>query len=624
MSAADPEFEALLAYLKDERAFDFTGYKRPSLVRRVRRRMDAVEVEGFGDYTDYLHVHPEEFTALFNTILINVTSFFRDADAWQYLAESVLPELLARRDSQPLRAWTAGCASGEEAYTLAMLFAEALGIEQFRERVKIYATDVDEDALVHARQAVYTARELEPVPGDLREKYFDPQGSRFAFRKELRRSVIFGRNDLVQDAPISHVDVLTCRNTLMYFNAETQSHILNRLHFALRPDGILFLGKAEMLLSSGSLFRPVELKRRFFRKVPAQVVERRGLPVAVNGGTATEDTHESRLRHAALMSSAAAQVVIDAEGRLALCNNRAMHLFGLNARDVGRPFQDLEVSYRPVELRTHIGEATTTRHPVWVRDVTLARPGGESASLDLQVVPLHDESGADLGVTVIFNDVTQHRQLQNELQYTNRQLETAYEELQSTNEELETTNEELQSTVEELETTNEELQSTNEELETMNEELQSMNDEMQLSNEALRERQDEVDRLNKFMSAVLGSMNTGVAVVDAEMRVLAWNSRAEDLWGVRSDEAVGAHLLNLDIGLPLGELRQSLRHHLTDRSPTPDEFLLDAVNRRGRSLQVKVTVTAIVEDGATPGRAAMVVMDVVDGRGSAAAVPAAD
>jgi two-component system CheB/CheR fusion protein len=607
---SDPAFEALLLHLKEQRGFDFTGYKRASLARRVRRRMDDLEIAGYEDYADHLQLHPDEFTELFNTILINVTGFFRDADAWTYLSEKLVPDLLERRGDEPLRMWSAGCASGEEAYTLAMVLAEALGIDAFRERVKIYATDVDEDALAHARMATYTARDLEAVPEPLRGKYFELTGSRFVFRKELRRSVIFGRNDLVQDAPISHVDVLTCRNTLMYFNAETQAQILNRMHFALKPDGLLFLGKAEMLLSHTSQFRAVELKRRFFGKVSDGNPERlaavprfvAGSPLGNGSGTVPA------LLQAALMSQPAAQIVLDLERRLAACNTRAGHLFGLTARDIGRPIQDLEMSYRPIDLRSHIDEALQGNRAVWQRDVTLARPTGEQVSLDIQFLPLTADNGTTLGITVVFNDVTAHRQLQGELEFANRQLETAYEELQSTNEELETTNEELQSTVEELETTNEELQSTNEELETMNEELQSMNDELQVSNESLRDRQTEVDRLNDFMASVLSSMNSGVAVVDADLRVLAWNHRAEDLWGVRTGEAVGAHLLSLDIGLPLDPLRQPLRAQLTatDVDPVTDE--VDAINRRGRSIRVRVTVTRLA-DSRSAGPAAMLMME---------------
>jgi len=571
--------------------------------------MDDVGMEGYDQYLDHLLVHPDEFTQLFNTILINVTSFFRDPEAWTYLQDELLPPLLRRREGQPIRVWSAGCASGEEACSIAMLLAEALGVEEFRDRVKIYATDVDEEALAHARHSTYTARDLGSVPEELREKYFEARGNGFVFGKELRRSLIFGRNDLIQDAPISHVDLLLCRNTLMYFNAEVQSQILNRLHFALRSDGTLFLGKAEMLLSHATSFRPVELKQRFFEKIATDGRDRRLVAQPEMGPDAAHEARVGRLRQAALMSSAAAQVVLDSEHRLVMCNHRAMNLFGLTLRDIGQSIQDLEVSYRPLELRGYIEEATRDRRPVWVRDTELVRGAGERLVLDIQFVPLSDETGNLLGLTVIFNDVTQHHQLQDELLHANRQLETAYEELQSTNEELETTNEELQSTVEELETTNEELQSTNEELETMNEELQSMNDELHYSNQALRDRQEEVDRLNQFMTSVLSSVSSGIIVVDSEMNVLAWNSMAEDLWGIRASEALGAHLMNLDFGLPVEQLRQPIRNQLGDSGSEPQSLLVDAVTRRGRGVQVRVTLTSLHEHG-FPSPSAVIAMEL--------------
>src|SRR5215211_2292296 len=246
----DPGLEALLEFLKRARGFDFTGYKRASLERRFRRRMDTVGCAGYGDYLDYLEVQPEEFEALFNTLLINVTGFLRDPAAWHVLRDEVLPELLERRDGdQPLRVWSAGCASGEEAYSIAMLLAEQLGPEVYRDRVKIYGTDIDEEALANARSAVYTAKQLDDVPQAMRERYFERADTRFAFRSDLRRTVIFGRNNLLQDAPISRLDLLLCRNTLMYFTAETQARVLRHLHFALGERGTLMLGKSALMLS---------------------------------------------------------------------------------------------------------------------------------------------------------------------------------------------------------------------------------------------------------------------------------------------------------------------------------------------------------------------------------------
>lgn len=256
-------FAALLHYLHQTRGFDFGGYEEASLARRIQRRMQQV---GIATYVDYLEVHPDEFPRLFDTVLVNVTGFFRDPQAWSSLIDHLPRVLDARPAGAPIRAWSAGCASGEEPYTLAMILAEHLGVDALIERVEIYATDIDDDALAQARQATYTAKAVEAVPPHVLEKYFSRSGSNFVLNKELRRAVIFGRHDIAHDAPISRVDVLTCRNTIMYFNAEAQTRILTRLHFALNDDGIILLGKAEMLLTHANLFTPVDLKLRLFAR----------------------------------------------------------------------------------------------------------------------------------------------------------------------------------------------------------------------------------------------------------------------------------------------------------------------------------------------------------------------
>ena len=593
-SPTDPQFEKLLVYLKESRGFDFTGYKRSSLMRRVDRRMAQVDVAGYAEYLEHLELHQDEFTALFNTILINVTGFFRDPDSWDHLRAEVLePVVAAKAPDEPIRLWSAGCASGEEAYSLAMLMAEILGPEAFRQRVKIYATDVDDEQLNEARQASYGEREAGAVPPELLERYFDTAGNRFVFRKDLRRSVIFGRNDLVQDAPISRIDVLTCRNTLMYFNAETQARILNRFHFALVDGGALFLGKAEMLLSHSSVFTPSDLKRRVFRKVPRPTLQAgtafaEPVPAPDRGGLVGLD----QLRSEAFLAHPTAQIVVTSDGLVALGNRRADTLFGVSTRDVGRPFRDLEVSYRPAELRKFIEQAQVERRTLHLPDIEWARPGGDPVHLDVQINPLVSGDSRLLGVALIFHDVTAAHRLRGELERANRELETAYEELQSTVEELETTNEELQSTVEELETTNEELQSTNEELETMNEELQSTNDELQSMNDQLHASTAELDRANAFLDAILAGLRAGVAVVDRDLQVRVWNRRAENLWGLRSEEVQAQHLLNLDIGLPTERLRPALKQVLAgEREVEPVQ--LDAVDRRGRAIMVRVTCSPL-------------------------------
>jgi two-component system, chemotaxis family, CheB/CheR fusion protein len=591
------DLEVLLDYLRRSRGFDFTGYKRTSLNRRIEKRMQAVGADTYLGYLDHLEVDPEEFTHLFNTILINVTGFFRDPPTWEYVATEVMPRLVAdKRHGEPIRIWSAGCASGEEAYTLAMVAAETLGPEVARERVKIYATDVDEEALNQARQARYTAKQVEGVPPELLERYFERDGNGYVFSKELRRSVIFGRHDLIQDAPISRIDLLVCRNTLMYLNSETQSHVLARFSFALREDGYLVLGKAEMLLAHSELFASVDLKRRVFRKAQGVTLRERLLALTDAGEryAANPGPREERIRDAALEASLEAQVVVDAAGHLVLANHKARALFNLRAEDIGRPFQDLEVSYRPLELRSKIQQVSVERRGSPIHEVEWPTPDGEVAQLEVQITPLVDD-GQVLGASVSFADVTRSRRYKEELEHANQGLEDAYAELQSTNEELETTNEELQSTVEELETTNEELQSTNEELETMNEEMQSTNEELQTINDELSLRTTELNQLTAFLESIWAGLGGSVVVLDPDLRVLVWNAGSEDLWGLRQDEAQGEHFLSLDIGLPVDQVRPAMRAAMSGQDGA-QAVLVEATNRRGRQIKVRVSCSPLVGD----------------------------
>jgi two-component system CheB/CheR fusion protein len=281
-------------YLLSARGFDFHGYKSASLARRIRKRMDAVGLVSFTAYQEYLEIHPDEFATLFNTILINVTGFFRDPAAWEAVRTTAIPQIIARKSlNDPIRAWSAGCATGEEAYTIAMLLAEQLGMERFRRLVKIYATDVDEEALDIARHAAYTNQQVEGVPLELLSRYFEQLNGLHFFRKDLRRQVIFGRHDLINDAPISRIDLLTCRNTLMYLNSETQARVLARLHFALNEGGFLLLGRAETLMAHDQSFAPVDAKRRLSRKTVSQAHAR---PDAAPGRPADSRTRQ-RPRH---------------------------------------------------------------------------------------------------------------------------------------------------------------------------------------------------------------------------------------------------------------------------------------------------------------------------------------
>jgi two-component system CheB/CheR fusion protein len=585
---ADTTLDALLELVKETRGFDFTGYKRSTLERRVAKRMAAVGTERYDDYVDFIELNGEEFAELFTTLLINTTGFFRDPQTWEYVAAEIAPQLLdARAPDSPIRVWCAGCASGEEPYTVAMVLARVMGDPGFRERVKIYATDIDDEALGQARHGTYLPRQIEDVPPDALERFFERTDQRYVFRKDLRRCVIFGRNDLVQDAPISRIDLLVCRNTLMYFTAETQAQILRRFHFGLDDDGYLLLGKSEMLITHTDLFTPLELKRRVFRKVIKPTVRDRVRVLSADGGRAFAPTEADVLRDAAFDIVGAAHVLLDHNRAMIMANDAARRMFGLGLNDFGRPIQDLELSYRPIELRSHLDSVDRDLRASEIKAIQW-RAGDSDRIFDIRITPL-SSGGVTIGTSVAYIDVTEAHKLQDQLTGSKRELEQAYDALQSTVEELETSNEEL-------ETMNEELQSSNEELETMNEELQSSNEELETMNEELRHRTRELGDVNSILETILTSIGVAVAVLDRNERVQIWNGKAQELWGLTAEEAEDENLMSLDIGLPVENVRQQMRDTLAGRSQR-EELVLEATKRRGEGFMCRVTFLPLGSTG---------------------------
>jgi two-component system CheB/CheR fusion protein len=592
----DPEFETLLHYIQESRGLDFRGYKRTSLQRRITLRMEAVGVDSFGAYQSHLEADPGEFESLLNTVLINVTSFFRDADAWEVLKTEVVPRLVAQAEpDKPIRIWSVGCASGEEPYSIAMLFAEALGVVEFCNRVKIYATDLDEEALKVARLASYSPRDVESVPRALLEKYFERTNNHYVFERELRKCVIFGRHNIVFDAPISRIDLLTCRNLLIYLEAETQGIVLPRLHYALNAEGYLFLGKAETQLARSPLFRPVEMKHRIFAKV-AQEWRR---PV---GGFATGRVRQADapspsmlLLEAVINEAGTALLVVDEMGAVGLANTPARQLLGIGEADIGRPFQDLPISYRPMELRGPIEEVFRSRRGMRLEDQEYRLSQTEIVRLTIDARPLARADGSVYAVLLSFADTTRMHTMQLELETAQEHLENSIEELQSANEELETTNEELQSTNEELETTNEELQSTNEELETLNEEARSSNEEMESVNEELRIQAEQASSYRLYLESVLRSMDGGIIVLDQKHMIQSWNRWSENAWGLRAEEVTGTSIDALDIGLPVHLLREAMTMVQNGREEQIEQ-IVEGMDRRGRQIICRITISGLLDE----------------------------
>ena len=266
-SDCDSDFNNLLTYLRQSHGFSFTDYKTASLMRRIGLRMHQVGIGTYRDYTAYLQTNPDEFGALFNTIEINVTQFFRDPAAWEYLVAEIIPRLLRQKSAdEPIRVWSAGCASGEEPYSLAIALAEALGMDEYQKRVRIFASDIDAEALHEARQGHYSAMKMADMPVALQKRYFERVGNDYSVCSKLRSRLLFFRHNLLKDPPMSHIDLLLCRNALIYFNHQGQTKTFVRFYFSLNRTGVLFLGNSEALPRGNELFKPLSVEHHMLSK----------------------------------------------------------------------------------------------------------------------------------------------------------------------------------------------------------------------------------------------------------------------------------------------------------------------------------------------------------------------
>ncbi len=454
---ADPEFEALLAYLKHNRGCDLTSYKRAALVRRFAYRMQRLNIQTYPRYLQYLDCHLDECGVLFDEVLINFTSFFRDRDAWDYLALEVIPKLIAsKQPHESIRIWSAGCAGGQEIYSLLILLAEALGLEACLERVQGFASDADESALWQARQATYSSKELIGMPPELLKKYFKQTEKGYVFDSELRRNVIFSHHDLTQDPPISKIDLLACRNVLIYFTPDAQTAILSRFHFALSDTGFLFLGKAEMVMLQKQVFVPIDAKHRVYVKASKlELDDYLALSPKFQKQTSNELPIQNYFWEAAFETSSSAHLAIDTNGCLLHANEQARLLFGLTFDDWRRPFRELKpaklVSPNTVMQALHARQCLTMLNTVkWT-----TQQG--TKYFDIHISRVLTTKNHLLGATLTFIETDNHQQLTADLESARLELAEVSKTLETTKSELSLAYRELDSTLKEVEVLHQEM-----------------------------------------------------------------------------------------------------------------------------------------------------------------------
>jgi two-component system CheB/CheR fusion protein len=550
--------QQILETVHSQMGLDFRGYKTPMLQRRVRRRMALARIPDMAGYLDYLTATPAETKALSDEFLISVTEFFREPESWDVLAQEVVPEILGGKEfGAQVRVWVPACATGEEAYSLAMVFLEHPRIVDRALKLQVFATDVDRHALDLARKGRYPRTIEHSVSRERLERFFLDSGAAYQVRKELRETVMFAPQNLASDPPFSHMDMVSCRNLLIYMLPELQRKVLDVFHFALEPHGYLALGKSETASGMSAMFAPASQRARIYRRVGPTGQAGIRLPPMPGGRpevgrapapSSREPDYGRLVRDALIDQQIAAAVLIDGEGRTLYFYGR-LHAFLQHPE--GAPITDLfgmlRDDLRP-QLRAAVHKASTSHERV---EAVAALASKEEADQPVRMVvtPLSKRAGNDL-LLVSFERVIRKpiaavgqgdgpalRALETELRNTKRELRTAIEELESTNEELKVANEEAMSM-------NEELQSANEELETSKEELQSVNEELSTVNNQLQEKVDELEAVNDDLGNLLTSTHIATLFLDRQLNIKRYTPAATRLF----------RLIPGDINRPLSDI----------------------------------------------------------------------
>ena len=566
--------ESIFSLLRQRTRHDFSLYKPSTLNRRIERRMAIHGLAVLADYARYLRQNPQEIDLLFKELLIGVTSFFRDAAVWQYMLDTALPALLARRGSETkLRAWVAGCSTGEEAYTLAIVFTEA--VQRLPEHhdcsLQIFASDLSPDAIATARAGRYPATIGANMPPEYAARFFTSQAGALVAGRPIRDMVLFAQHDVVLDPPFTRLDILSCRNLLIYFDATLQRRLLPLFQYSLRPGGLLLLGSSETVGQLSKLFEPVDSKLRLYLRRhtrPAagpefllnsfppllKLTKETPMPSSPNAAQGG-DSLQAAADHVLLQVHAPPAVVVNAAGDIVYISGRTGKYLEPAAGKANWNFHAMVRESLREPMANALRQALTKDAAVQVRGLRLVVAGGVQG-VDVTVQPLHEPAALQGTLMIVFHDVTapvrgSRRTAASAAQATHSaEVQQCRDEIQTLREENRASKEELQSANEELQSTNEELQSANEELTTSKEEMQSMNEELQTVNAEMQSKLDDLALAQSDMKSLLNSTEIAMLFLDQNLNVRRFTDRAAKIISLRDS----------DIGRPLSDLTTSLQY----------------------------------------------------------------
>jgi len=587
--------------LASKRDHDFTHYKRSSVLRRLQRRMYVTNSKSIEEYKDYLEQNPDEITELYKDLLISVTNFFRDPEAFDILEKEVIPRLFENKEPEDtIRIWIAGCATGEEVYSLGILLHEYAATLNYVPQIKIFGTDISDEALRIARRAIYPKVIAMDVPDERLKRYFHKEEAGYRVCKEIRENVLISHHDLLSDPPFLNQDLISCRNLLIYFSHDLQNEVLKILHYALKAEGFLFLGMADSTIGAKDLFKPLDKSNALYqaKQVPTSKKDIPRFPLLPNMHrirSVVKDKNEKKkdfsldeIHHSLLASQyAPASVIIDE-------NNQVMHSSrGIDqflSYSEGEPTRDLLKMALPKiqrALRNIIFQFNQLDKPQPVAKEIKMQQEDNLKILNLKIRPI-EVAGFPQGFRQItFEEIEEPddkisqkisdsgdigeseivEQLESELEQTKEQLQQTIEEYETSNEELMASNEELQSM-------NEELQTTTEELETSKEELQSVNEELRTVNQELENKIDELNQANDDLKNLMEATEIGIIFVDKKLDVKLFTSNATKLF----------HLIDSDVGRPLSHVTHELAY---EGSIKDIEQMLENLNPVQRQVTTK-------------------------------------